>query len=565
MSFKLSVIRESNQRNLPLAHRCARAMTLSINVLFCLALLCSAYATAKSPKPNILLIVLDDVGMTDLGSFGGEIATPNLDRLAKNGTRFNQFYTAPTCSPTRAMLLTGTDNHPVGLGNMHEELAPNQKGQPGYQGYLNTYTETLPEVLKHYGYQTFMSGKWHLGLEKEYSPAARGFDKSYALLQGGGGHFTDLGLFGQPSVYRENGEVVKLPEDFYSTRFFTEKMLTYLRQNEDTNAPFFAYIAYSAVHWPLQAPAASIKKYEGRYQQGYQKLADSRLTNAIEKGVFPSNSQLPPLMDGEPQWQQLSAQEKRIEQRKMEIYAAMLDDVDVNIGRILEYLKQTGQFEDTLIFVMSDNGAEGHDLQHGLADVKPWIAACCDNSYQNMGRENSYLLLGPNWARASVGASRAYKGATTEGGIRAPAILKLPRLLPDSYDPLDTLDDRFFTVKDIMPTLLDMINQGEDFSNVYPKRLLMTGNNFLQSATQQVEMGWELMGRKAYRYGTWKIVEARPPYGIGKWQLFNLASDPLEQDDLAGKRPEIYQQLVAKWNRYAQHNGIILPDWVSGY
>ncbi len=529
--------------------------------LFCLLLSMETLAGGDQ-RPNILLVVVDDVGFTDLGAFGGEIETPNLDALAMGGMRLTNFYAAPTCSPTRAMLLTGADNHLVGLGNMHEELSPNQKGKPGYEGYLNTRAANLAEVLKNAGYNTYMTGKWHLGLAEDQSPKARGFDRSFALLNGGGGHFDNLGLFGRPAAYREDGKPVQLPDDFYSTRFFTERMMAYLDADREDGDPFFAYLAYSAVHWPLQAPEASIKKYQGRYLQGYDQLNQQRIAGAIAKGVIPADAKPVPRLQGEPAWTALSDEQRRVEARKMEIYAAMLDDVDTYVGKLLHYLKSTGQYDNTIIFFMSDNGAEGHDLAHGLNELIPWVAKCCDNSYRNMGKPDSYLLAGPNWARASVGPGKYYKGFTTEGGIKVPAFLSYPRLT--GKQPLSR---RFSSVKDVMPTLLELAGVPAPREQFAGRRILpITGQSFLNPGPEgPVDMGWELMGKRGYRYGDWKAVHLPVPYGNGHWQLFNLAEDPGEQRDMATLRPQKLRELVSRWQHYAEENGVILPDWVSGY
>ncbi len=536
-----------------------RVLLFVLFVFFC-GVAHSEGATVR--PPNILLIVVDDVGYTDLGSFGGEIETPNLDALAYKGTRLTNFYTASTCSPTRAMLLTGTDHHLVGLGNMHEELSPNQKGQVGYEGHLNTRAASLAEVLKNAGYNTYMAGKWHLGLDESNSPAARGFDRSYVLLNGGGGHFDDLGLFGGTAKYRENGQLVSLPENFYSTQFYTEKMMAYIGSGEDK--PFFAYLAYTAVHWPLQAPASSIAKYRGRYSEGYDQLHQQRINGAIAKGVVPADSRVGSRLEGELAWSEVNADQRKREARTMEIYAAMLDDVDVYVGRLIEHLKAIGQFDNTVIFFMSDNGAEGHDIAQGLTELGPWVESCCNNHYENMGAADSYLLAGPNWARASVGPGRLYKGMSTEGGIKAPAFIHYPQ------KPFkQSLHKRFSTVQDVMPTLLDLAGVETPTSPFLGRDILPPGGRSLLNKqavhSVPVEAGWELMGKRAYRRGDWKIVHLPVPYGNGSWQLYNLREDPGEQQDLSNIRPEELKVMLDGWERYASTNNVILPDWVSGY
>ncbi len=512
----------------------------------------AALAVNRSDRPNVLLVVADDLGYTDLGSFGGEIATPNLDALAASGLRLTNFYTAPTCSPTRSMLLTGADSHLVGLGSMAEALTPDQRGKPGYEGYLNDRAVTLPEVFSSAGYRTLMSGKWHLGLEQEHSPAARGFQQSFALLEGGAGHLDDLGIESPRATFRENGELAEIPEHFYSSRFYTDKLIGYLEAGRESGRPFFAYLAYTAPHWPLQAPQESIAEYSGRYAMGYDALHQQRVAAAIKAGVSPANSVIQPRKQGQPAWDQLSDEQRRVEQRKMEIYAAMIDDLDDQFGRLMDYLASTGQLDNTIIFFMSDNGAEGGDFDSHPPVFREHAKNCCDNSYENMGRANSYLFAGPNWARASVGPYRDYKAHTTEGGIRAPAIVRYPGL----DDPNGRLAT-FATVKDVMPTLLRLaglpLPQAED-------RLPVTGRSILDPGDEAAPVtGWELFGNRALREGDWKIVHLQPRFGGSGWQLFNLAEDPGEQHDLATKQPEKMKQLLRLWEQYEQQNQLVYP------
>jgi len=525
-------------------------------------------------RPNILVIVADDMGFSDLGSFGGEIETPNLDGLANIGVRFSSFYTAPTCSPTRAMLLSGTDHHLVGLGSMAEALAPNQKGQPGYEGYLNFQTVTLAELLRDAGYRTYMAGKWHLGMEKKQGPAARGFEKSFVLLQAGGGHFDDLGFVPGKALYRENGEPVSLPEDFYSTKSYSDKMIQYIQENfngvkEQDYKPFFGYLAYTAPHWPLQAPEASIEKYRGKYDLGYDELHDRRLAAVKALGIVPQHTEASPREQGEFPWDELSEDEKRVEARRMEIYAAMVDDIDVHVGRVLDTLKANGQLENTLIIFMSDNGAEGHELDRVWPAVGPWVEGCCDNSLANMGKADSYVWYGPNWARAGMTPFSRYKAYTNEGGIRAPAFISYPKVARKG-----TIVPNFVSVMDVMPTVLEFTGV-EHPGPLYENRTVfpMQGTSmlsFLQGNAQYVHdaeevMGWELFGKRAIRKGTWKIVYAGEADGNAIWELFNLESDPAEQLDLAAAQPIKLQQMIGFWGDYARENGVIIPNHVSGY
>lgn len=531
----------------------------------------TAHAMSSSPpeakRPNILIIVADDLGYTDLGSFGGEISTPNLDRLARSGLRLTNFHSAPTCSPTRAMLFSGTDNHIAGLGNMAEELAPNQKGKPGYEGYLNDRVVPLSTLLRDAGYRTYMTGKWHLGLEKEQSPVAKGFERSYALLEGGAGHFDMLPIVGPGKArYREDGEPVDLPQEFYSSRFYVDKLIEYMEADRADNRPFFAYLSFTAPHWPLQAPEESIAKYQGKYDAGYDELYRRRMKGLVVEGLIKEGIEGWPRYPEEPAWNALSEEERKVEARKMEIFAAMVDDMDVYTGRLLDYLEQTGQREDTLIIFMSDNGAEGHHVEVGWPAFENWVRACCDNSYENMGKADSFVWYGPNWGRAGSGPYRDFKGFITEGGIRVPAFIHY-----SGFKRQASISDTFASVMDIMPTLLELTGirhpeqyQGKKVEPIKGESML----SFMQNQKEQVHqdsyvMGWELFGKSAVRQGDWKIV--LQPYGAQKWRLFNLVNDPSEQTDLAAKYPEKLQQMIRLWEQYVDDNEVIIPDWVSGY
>ncbi len=538
----------------------------------------SCESSTVDRRPNILLIVADDLGYADIGMYGGEIETPNLDTLALGGVRLTQFYVAPTCSPTRAMLMSGTDNHLAGLGNMFEELRSNQNGHPGYEGHLNTSVAALPEILKDGGYHTFMAGKWHLGLTEETSPAARGFDRSFGIVQGGGGHFNDMPIVGpNPAIYREDGKLTKLPEGFYSTKNYSERIIDYVKNRPKDGKPFFAYLAYTAPHWPLQAPEASIRKYAGRYDNGYDALQLSRFKKMQELGMTTPGMQITPRVPNEKAWDSLTEGQRQIETRKMEIFAAMVDDLDQYIGRVITDLKERGEYDNTMIIFLSDNGPEGAHLEIGWDPLGKWVDECCNNSLENMGREDSYLWYGPNWARAGAAPFRMFKGFTTEGGIRAPAIVHYPKLVPGGG-----IHNKMTTVMDIFPTILE-IAQIE-----HPKRfrgqevLPLRGTSMLSMLTgksstvhnEDYAMGWELFGRRAIRQGDWKIVwepsatpwEPRDPLNTGdNWRLYNVANDPGEQVDLAQKEPDQLKTLIAQWDSYVEEAGVILPDYNVGY
>ena len=556
-----------------------------ILVSCCLAA-CSSPDTDTSgrmdSRPNVLLIVVDDMAFNDLGLFGSEIRTPNIDALAREGVFLTNFHVSPNCSPTRAMLFSGTDSHNAGLGTMFEDLSPNQKGNPGYEGYLNFQVAALSELFLEAGYNTYMTGKWHLGLTQETSPGARGFEKSFALLQGGAGAFANMLPIVGPgkALYRENGVTLEeLPEDFYSTPFYTELMMEYIGADLDDGKPFFAYLSYTSPHWPLHAPQESIARYKSVYDAGYDALHGKRLQNLKDLGLVGVDVEpFPRLLDETP-WDELSPEKQRYQAKIMEIYAAMVDDVDVYIGRMIDYLKEIGAYENTVIFFMSDNGPEGHDFEESFPEAAEWADECCDNSYENIGNADSYVWLGPNWARAGNTPLRMFKGYPSQGGVRAPAFFHYPRALQSG-----AMNDSITTVKDVMPTLLELAGIEHPGAGPYQGRevLAMQGRSVAPILTGERNtirepgdyMGWELFGKQAIRQGDWKIlyVPSIPSRDVrlpvlkpGQWQLYNLAADPAEMNDLAASNPQKLQEMLALWEQYTTENNFIYPDSLSGY
>lgn len=532
---------------------------------------------AEQGKPNFLLVIADDLGWSDLGAFGGEIDTPSLDRLALGGVRFTGFHTAPTCSPTRAMLMSGVDNHAAGLGAMAEELTPATRGRPGYEGYLNDRVASIAELLREGGYRTLMAGKWHLGLTPDRSPAARGFERSFSMLEGLGNHFGEdqnaRWAKVERATYMQGMNKVPFPKGAYSTDLFTDKLLGFLGE-EAGDKPFFAYLAFSAPHWPLQAPATSIAKYKGLYDAGPESLRAERLARQKRLGLLPAEAVAHPMIGITP-WSDLTPTQRALEARKMEVYAAMIDRIDHNVGRVLAGLQASGQFHNTLILFASDNGPEGGRIEapEGIVDPKVSKTLAIDNSLDNIGAGTSYVGYGPGWAQACSAPSWLMKGFTTEGGIRTPAFASGPHVAGGR------ISHAFLHVTDIAPTLLDAagLTQPATFKGrpIVPYQghslvpLLAGRVDAVRSESEVVS--WELFGERAVRHGTWKAVYIAPGrsrdlppedlqmQGSGRWQLFDLAVDPGETTDLAGREPARVATLVASWNRYAQAQGVILP------
>jgi arylsulfatase A-like enzyme len=535
-----------------------------------------------TPRPNILLIVADDVGYSDLGFQGSEIPTPNLDALAQGGVRFSQFYASPMCSTTRSMLLTGVDNHLAGFGNLVERLSDNQKEQPGYEGRLNERVVTLAEILQQQGYRTYLSGKWHLGKGNGAAPQERGFDRSFALLESGAGQFSNMLPLLGPGVaeYMEDGVLLEsLPEHFYASESYVQKLLGYLQQDGQGDKPFFAYLAFTAAHFPLQAKAESIARNRGNYDAGYEAIHAARLQRLQDLGLAAAGGTEFPQLDKEPSWSELTDEQRQVEARRMEIYAAMIADMDTQVGVLIDLLKSSGQYDNTLIVFLSDNGAEGHYLKWGLDPLVPWAASCCDNSLDNMGAADSYLMLGPSWARVAMAPFRMFKGFTSEGGIRVPAFVHFPARFDGGRN-----SNALLHVTDIVPTVLEVAGVaapngqfgGRPIEAIQGKSVLPLLEGRVEEARGEDDyLGWEVFGKRAIRQGDWKIVWEAPftswwdseSLGISRnrWQLYNLAQDPAELRDQSAAEPERLAEMIQLWDEYARQNGVIIPDRQRAY
>lgn len=522
---------------------------------------------ASDARPNFLLIVVDDMGFSDLGAFGSEIATPNLDALAYAGVRLTDFHSAPACSPTRAMLMTGTDHHIAGVGSMIEVMRPGFKGAPGYEGYLNDRVVTVAELLRDAGYRTVLSGKWHLGQTRETAPVARGFERSFALLPGGadhfgGGHLDQL--VGHPIYIEDDRYVSDLPKPFYSSDYFTERLIEFLGEGQGEGRPFFAYLPFSAPHWPLQAPDAEIGKYRGVYDDGPDALRERRLAKLKALGLVPQDVTPHPVVTDAPEWSGLSPAEQAFSARTMEVYAGMVDRIDQNVGRVVDWLKRSGAYDNTVIVFLSDNGAEGAIVE-AMPIIGPVFAERIrqyyDNSLANAGRPGSYVWYGPRWAQAATAPSRLVKTCTTEGGIRVPAFVRLP-----GDRRAGEIGDVFATAMDVMPTFLDLAGAPDPGPRYRGRQIVpMRGRSlgpWLAGEAERVHpegtsTGWELFGRRAIRRENWKAVYVPDLQGQSRWQLYDLDRDRGEVFDLAEAHAEILAELLDLWRQYSAETGVI--------
>ncbi len=521
-------------------------------------------AAALPDRPNVLLIVADDMGFSDIGPFGGEIATPTLGALAKEGLQLTNFHVLPTCSPSRSVLLSGTDNHIAGLGTMGEFKPPEADGHPGYEGHLNFRVAALPEVMKAQGYQTYMVGKWHLGADEDTAPHARGFDESFALLPGGGSHWSDQKPISPPETmaYQRNGTPVEsLPDDFYSTKNYTDLLLEWIRRDQNDDQPFFAYVAYTAPHDPLHAPREFIDKYTGVYDAGWDVLREQRVQALKDLGIINEDAVTFPRLPSVKAWEALSEEERADAARDMEIYAAMVDYMDGQIARIFTALKDSGEYENTLIIFISDNGANGAMKSAYPGQTEEFLDTF-DNSLENRGLPNSFVEMGPGWAQASMSPSRMFKAFTAEGGIRSPVLVKLPGEMANA----GSMNHSFFHIRDLMPTILDVADvepPGQEFAGrqVVPMqghsvRGVLEGVVGALDANDRL-VGYELFGMKAFIAYPWKILLMPKPFGTGDWELHNLDVDPAEVNDLSAQLPEKLRELVALWEQYRKDNGVL--------
>jgi arylsulfatase len=526
-----------------------------------------ARAHAADDRPNILLVMADDMGWTDIGSFGSEIETPGLDALAAEGTRFTDFHVSISCSPTRSMLMSGTDNHLAGLGTMGEMIAPEQRGKPGYEGYLNDRVISLAELLRDNGYHTYMGGKWHLGHEHSQFPHARGFERSFSMLFGGASYWSDM--FGMLAEQEEIAEYVmgdqrleELPREFYATRSYTNFLIDSIRENRGDGQPFLAYLAFTAPHDPLHVPEPWLSKYRGRYDEGYEALRARRISAAKQMGLFPSDATTSERHPMTRPWDSLSKEDKALEARSMEVYAGMVENMDFHFGRLVNFLKDIGEYENTIVIFLSDNGPNPwYSDDYPGNSGSTWFAQF-DNRIDNIGHPMSHYAYGMGWASASSGPLDRFKMTVAEGGTRSPLIIAGPGIKGDRQV------DAFAYVTDIMPTILDIT--GIEHPKEYRSRKIepMMGRSLsgvLSGSEAEVYgvneyISGEMLNGKWTRKGNFKAMSVAPPYGPGKWQLYNLAEDPGETRDLADEMPDLLNELRAAWDQYARNVGVVLLE-----
>ncbi len=504
-------------------------------------------------RPNILFIVADDLGFTDIGAFGSEISTPNLDELAMGGLRIASMHAGPACQQTRTMLMAST-------GHMKPiEVRPAQDGGQR-DNLLSLNWAIIPELLQEAGYATYMTGKWDLGRDKGYTPATRGFDRSFTQLNGSSSFFREFFLIPGELGFEDDGVHVgfeDLSEDFYVTDHYTNKMLEYLGEAEE-GKPWFAYMPYTAPHWPLQLPDDWLDKYAGKYEMGYDELRVQRFKRALELGVVPENSNLDNFESQVDPWADLSADEQRKYSRAQEIYAGMIEHLDMSIGRIISYLEQSGQLENTVIVFTSDHGAShaefGVDTGRTPKGRGPNMPEHTDNRLENFGRINSFVDHGRGFGAAGSAPFRYMKGSLTEGGLRAAGFINYP-----SAVKAGGVTHTYMTMMDFLPTFLEIAGTEHPGAGLFKGREInpILGASMWSHLTGQTDVvhgenysvGWTGGQGGALIRGNYKLINTPAPgqQGTTDWRLYDLAADSGEHINIASQNIDIVTEMIEEW------------------
>ena len=535
----------------------ARGLVAALSLAFC------AVNAAAQTRPNIVLLVADDWGFSDVGAFGSEIATPHLDELARRGMRFSSFHASGSCSPTRAMLLTGVDHHRAGIGNLRETMPSEHLGKPGYLGSLARNVVSVASLLKDSGYRTYIAGKWNVGSEPHNLPPQRGFERSIVQGDTGSDNWEPAQRYLPHTAkvdWFEDGKPALMPAEFYSSEFFVDRAIDYIRSGAKSGRPFFAYVGFQANHVPLQAPKAFIDKYKGRYDAGWTALRQARRDRAAELGLVPKDTPMA-VMNSTLDWNALGQKQKRHAARSMEVYAGMAEAMDHHVGRLVAHLKGSGEYDNTVFVFLSDNGAEGSDYK----EAQVWLSTQYTQDIDKLGAKGAYAIPGPGWASASVSPLATYKFYAGEGGIRVPLIVAgVAGIKAGGIQPSLT------HVNDIAPTLLDLaqvVHPGSSYKGqaVQP----MAGRSLLPLLRGQAEraygpqepIGYELSGNRALFKGDLKLVNNMAPIGDGLWRLYDIRNDPGETLDLQQRMPDVFRTMLADYEAYAKEHGVLpMPE-----
>lgn len=522
-------------------------LTLSINAF-------GQNDSLNSSKPNIVLILVDDSGLMDFGAYGGEARTPNIDKLAKGGFMFTNMHASPVCSPSRAMLMTGTDSHLAGVANLPEMLPEEYQSKPGYGGELNDRVQTIATRLKEVNYNTYVTGKWHLGHNEKTLPPNRGFDRSFILGSSGASNFDSKGYLPQKphAHWYADGKEVELPKDFYSSKTYIDKTIEFHEAEQNKDNPFFSYIAFQAIHAPVQAPKEFVDHYMEIYSKGWDEMRKNRFERAKKIGLIPESAQLSDNIPEAKKWTELSKKEQKEYVTGMALTAGMLEAMDYHIGRYIEYLTKKDLMKNTIFIVTSDNGPDGGDFSVAI----PWAKKHgYHRDYEKNGGKDYYGFMGTGFANAVSSPFSFFKYYTGEGGLRVPFIIN------GNSIPNNTSNEfSFFT--DIAPTIYDIVgistSANEGFAPITGKSLYAHINNTSLPVYKENEgVGLETAASSAYFLNGYKIVKNNIPDGDNKWHLHHLETDPGEVIDLADKEPELFKKMLAAYAEYEKEVGVL--------
>ena len=515
-----------------------------------------------SNRPNIVFLLADDLGYTDIAPYGSEVKTPALSKLAEAGIRFTNYHTAANCAPSRAMLLTGVNNHLAGIPNIPEMLAPEQMVHENYQGVLGDNVVTIATLLEGSGYHTYMAGKWHLGAERGKLPSQRGFERTVALMDSGADNWEQrpyLPIYDEANWFAD-GKRFELPDDFYSSRFLIDKTIEFIDSNLDDGKPFFAYVPFQAVHIPVQAPQEYIDRYMGVYDEGWDQLRQTRHDRAVELGILPEAVSMN-RMSTTADWETLSPDRKRYEAKRMAVYAGMIEAMDANIARLVAYLESRGQIDNTIFVFTSDNGAEGSGAQDPTAfPGNILLSSAYDTDYETLGLKGSFNSISPGFTSAAVSPLSYYKFYVGEGGLRVPLIISGG---PVSDPPAQTA--AFAWATDIAATILGFARVDTPNGRYAGKPVLpITGKDLSPILRGEVEgvyeetdtVGYELTGHSALFRGNYKLVRNLQPLGDGEWRLYNIVRDPGEVEDLKAEMPDRLKTMLADYALFEEENGV---------
>ena len=523
----------------------------------------SAQHDSTHVKPNIVLILVDDSGLMDFGAYGGEANTPTIDRLARTGMMFTNMHASPACAPSRAMLMTGTDSHLAGVANLPEMLPKEFQSKPGYAGVLNKRVQTIATRLKEANYNTYVSGKWHLGHDEHTLPTKRGFDRSFILGASGANNYEAQGYLPMKTTaqWYADGTEANVPDDFYSSKTYIDKTISFHQEEVNKDRPFFAYIAFQAIHAPIQAPKEFVDPYRSTYKDGWDTLRARRFEKAKALKFIPEDAELNDVFPQFRKWDELSEEDQAMYTMDMAVTAGMLEAMDFHIGRYVQYLTDEGMMEDTIFIITSDNGPEGADYH---TSVVRWAKRQgYHRDFDTYGEKGYYGAHGPEFANALASPFSYFKYYTGEGGLRVPFIMNGKPL------PRNVQSGAFCFFTDIAPTIYDLVGLSTSANEGYAP---ITGKSMLPHITdpnrpiygEDEGVGLESGNSSAYFLNGYKIVKNNIPYGDNTWHLYHLPSDPGETTDLADARPALFQTMLSEYQNYATRVGVIqMPEGYS--